>query len=268
MGAACACPAWTRRSVRKMRSTGEVMDVGVNFGEAFLKAQISAGSPLPEKGTVFIGVNDHHKAEAVKVAGSFADLGFKLVATGGTADALRNAGLTCKTVLKVNEGRPNVVDLLKGGAIQLAVYTTTGAPAFHNEKAIRRSAVTYRVPGRLRIRGGARAAKGGDAGGILHDADHRTSGRAAGGSCCRGAGAGCVAPAPWQPVGWPTSGFVDRAALHHHLHAPNRRDLFRRVAIHGDQIGQHPRLHLPDLHVQHLPGHHVAAFSAFTAGIP
>ena len=141
----------------EMRSTGEVMGTGVNFGEAFLKAQISAGSPLPEKGTVFISVNDHHKGEAVKVARSFAELGFRLVATRGTAAALRAAGLTCKMVLKVNEGRPNVVDLLKGGAIQLAVYTTVGAPAFHDEKAIRRSAVMYRVPC-ITTLSGARAA--------------------------------------------------------------------------------------------------------------
>jgi len=141
----------------EMRSTGEVMGVGVNFGEAFLKAQISAGSPLPEKGTVFISVNDHQKPEAVKVAQSFARLGFQLVATRGTAAALRNAGLTCKTVLKVNEGRPNVVDLLKGRSVQLAIYTTTGAPAFHDEKAIRRSAVMYRVPC-ITTMSGARAA--------------------------------------------------------------------------------------------------------------
>ncbi|MGA2271026.1 MAG: carbamoyl-phosphate synthase large subunit [Bryobacteraceae bacterium] len=141
----------------EMRSTGEVMGVGVNFGEAFLKAQISAGSPLPEKGTVFISVNDHHKAEAVEVARRFAELGFQLVATRGTAAALLNAGLQSKMVFKVNEGRPNVVDLLKGGAVQLAVYTTTGAPAFHDEKAIRRSAVTYRVPC-ITTMSGARAA--------------------------------------------------------------------------------------------------------------
>jgi carbamoyl-phosphate synthase large subunit len=141
----------------EMRSTGEVMGVGVNFGEAFLKAQISAGSPLPDKGTVFISVNDHHRAEAVKVATTFAGLGFQLVATRGTAAALRSAGLTCKTVLKVNEGRPNVVDLLKGGAVQLAIYTTAGAPAFHDEKAIRRSAVMYRVPC-ITTMSGARAA--------------------------------------------------------------------------------------------------------------
>ncbi|MGA2194537.1 MAG: carbamoyl-phosphate synthase large subunit [Bryobacteraceae bacterium] len=141
----------------EMRSTGEVMGVGVNFGEAFLKAQISAGSPLPDKGTVFISVNDHQKPEAVKVAQAFADLGFLLVATRGTAAALRNAGLACRTVLKVNEGRPNVVDLLKGGAVQLAIYTTAGAPAFHDEKAIRRSAVMYRVPC-VTTMSGARAA--------------------------------------------------------------------------------------------------------------
>ncbi|HLK49512.1 MAG TPA: carbamoyl-phosphate synthase large subunit [Bryobacteraceae bacterium] len=141
----------------EMRSTGEVMGVGINFGEAFLKAQISAGSPLPEKGTVFISVNDSHKREAVEVARRFAELGFNLVATRGTAAELRAAGLSCKTVLKVNEGRPNAVDLLKGGSVQLAIYTTTGAPAFFDEKAIRRAAVTYRVPC-ITTMSGARAA--------------------------------------------------------------------------------------------------------------
>jgi carbamoyl-phosphate synthase large subunit len=141
----------------EMRSTGEVMGVGINFGEAFLKAQISAGNKLPDSGTVFLSVNDHHKAEAVEIAKRFAALGFKLVATRGTATALRNAGMQCKTVFKVNEGRPNAVDLLKGGGVQLAIYTTTGAPAFFDEKAIRRNAVTYRVPC-ITTMSGARAA--------------------------------------------------------------------------------------------------------------
>ncbi|HZT28673.1 MAG TPA: carbamoyl-phosphate synthase large subunit [Bryobacteraceae bacterium] len=141
----------------EMRSTGEVMGVGENFGEAFAKAQLSAGTPLPEKGTVFVSVNDHHKAEAVEVARRFAALGFQLVATRGTAAALQAAGLHSKTVFKVNEGRPNAVDLLKAGAIQLAIYTTTGAPAFFDEKAIRRSAVMYRVPC-ITTMSGARAA--------------------------------------------------------------------------------------------------------------
>jgi len=141
----------------EMRSTGEVMGVGANFGEAFAKAQISAGTPLPEKGTVFISVNERHKPEAVAVARKFAALGFQLVATRGTAAALRAAGLACKIVFKVNEGRPNAVDLLKAGSIQLAVYTTAGAPAFFDEKAIRRSAVTHRVPC-ITTMSGARAA--------------------------------------------------------------------------------------------------------------
>jgi hypothetical protein len=94
---------------------------------------------------------------AVEVARRFAALGFGLTATRGTASALRAAGLPCKMVLKVNEGRPNVVDLLKGGSIQLAIYTTTGAPAFQDEKAIRKSAVTCRVPC-ITTLSGARAA--------------------------------------------------------------------------------------------------------------
>jgi len=130
----------------EMRSTGEVMGVGVNFGEAFLKAQISAGNQMPEKGTVFLSVNDNDKPDAVNVARRFLELGFQIVATRGTASVLRAAGLACKTVFKVNEGRPNAVDLLKGGGVQLAIYTTAGAPAFQDEKSIRRAAVTYRVP--------------------------------------------------------------------------------------------------------------------------
>ena len=141
----------------EMRSTGEVMGVGMNFGEAFLKAQISAGSSLPEKGTVFISVNDHHKREGVEVARRFTQLGFAVVATRGTAAALRAVGIPSKTVFKVNEGRPNAVDLLKGGSVQLAIYTTTGAPGFADEKAIRRAAVQYRVPC-ITTMSGARAA--------------------------------------------------------------------------------------------------------------
>jgi carbamoyl-phosphate synthase large subunit len=106
---------------------------------------------------VFLSVNDRHKPEAVEIARRFAGLGFSLVATRGTAATLRNAGLLCRVVFKVNEGRPNVVDLLKGGSIQLAIYTTTGAPAFLDEKSIRRSAVTYRVPC-ITTMSGARAA--------------------------------------------------------------------------------------------------------------
>jgi carbamoyl-phosphate synthase large subunit len=141
----------------EMRSTGEVMGVGENFGEAFAKAQLSAGTPLPESGTVFISVNDRYKPEAVQVARRFAELGFSLVATRGTATALEAAGLRCKVIFKVNEGRPNAVDQLKAGAIQLVIYTATGALSFSDEKAIRRSAVLFRVPC-ITTLSGARAA--------------------------------------------------------------------------------------------------------------
>ncbi len=130
----------------EMRSTGEVMGVGINFGEAFAKAQLSAGTPLPPKGTVFISVNDRNKADAVELGRRFVDLGMEIVATRGTASALNAAGIKCRTVFKVNEGRPNAVDLLKGGSLQLVIYTSTGAHSFTDEKAIRRSAVFYRVP--------------------------------------------------------------------------------------------------------------------------
>jgi len=141
----------------EMRSTGEVMGVGENFGEAFAKAQLSAGMPLPEKGTVFISVNSRYKDEVIPVGRRFAELGFDLVATRGTAALLQAAGMTCKTVFKVNEGRPNAVDLLKAGSIQLIVYTTTGALSFEDEKSIRRAAVQYRVPC-ITTMSGARAA--------------------------------------------------------------------------------------------------------------
>ncbi len=115
----------------EMRSTGEVMGVGANFGEAFGKAQLSAGTPLPDSGTVFISVNDRDKAAAVEVAAKFAEFGFEIAATRGTAAALKAAGLAVKTIFKVNEGRPNAVDLLKAGSLNLVIYTTTGGPLFH-----------------------------------------------------------------------------------------------------------------------------------------
>jgi carbamoyl-phosphate synthase large subunit len=141
----------------EMRSTGEVMGVGINFGEAFAKAQLSAGSPLPDKGTVFISVNDRYKPEVVPVARRFAELGFELVATRGTAAVLQRAGLKCRIVFKVNEGRPNAVDLLKAGSLNLVIYTTTGALSFEDEKSIRRAAITWRVPC-ITTMSGARAA--------------------------------------------------------------------------------------------------------------
>ncbi len=130
----------------EMRSTGEVMGVGANFGEAFAKAQLSAGTPLPTSGCIFISVSDRHKQDAVEIAKRFAELGFDLAATRGTAAVLKSAGLKPKVVFKVNEGRPNAVDLLKAGKVQLIIYTTSSAVSFSDEKALRRSSLTHRVP--------------------------------------------------------------------------------------------------------------------------
>jgi carbamoyl-phosphate synthase large subunit len=142
----------------EMRSTGEVMGVGENFGEAFAKAQLSAGTPLPDKGTVFFTVNDRDKLLAVALAKRLSELGFEITATRGTANAIRSGGVEVKTVFKVNEGRPNAVDLLKARSLSLIIYTgTSDAHAFGDEKAIRRNAVTYRVPC-ITTMSGARAA--------------------------------------------------------------------------------------------------------------
>jgi carbamoyl-phosphate synthase large subunit len=141
----------------EMRSTGEVMGVGQSFGEAFAKAQLAAGSPIPDEGALFISVNDRDKAIAVEVARRFHEFGFELFATRGTANALQAAGLPVKRVFKVNEGRPNAVDLLKAGKLNLVIYTTTGGHSFVDEQTIRRHAVTYRTPC-ITTMSGARAA--------------------------------------------------------------------------------------------------------------
>jgi carbamoyl-phosphate synthase large subunit len=130
----------------EMRSTGEVMGVADNFGEAFAKAQIAAGQVLPLKGTIFLSVNDHDKEGVVPLARQFMEMGFHLVATHGTAQVLEEAGLQPERVYKVKEGRPNVVDLIKGDRIQLIVNTPRGQDTFFDEKAIRRAAVLARIP--------------------------------------------------------------------------------------------------------------------------
>jgi carbamoyl-phosphate synthase large subunit len=141
----------------EMRSTGEVMGVGESFGEAFAKAQLAAGTPIPNEGALFLSVNDRDKAAAVDVAKRFHEYGFKLYATRGTASTLQAAGLPVRTVFKVNEGRPNAVDLLKAGKLQLIIYTSAGGHSFSDEKTIRRNAVTYRIPC-ITTMSGARAA--------------------------------------------------------------------------------------------------------------
>ena len=130
----------------EMKSTGEVMGVADNFGEAFAKAQLAAGQMLPLSGTVFFSVNDHDKEGAVSLAKTFVEMGFHLAATHGTAEVLEAAGMQPERVYKVKEGRPNVVDLIKGDRIQLIINTPRGQDTFFDEKAIRRAAVLARIP--------------------------------------------------------------------------------------------------------------------------
>ncbi len=129
----------------EMRSTGEVMGIGDTFGEAFAKAQLSAGQSLPDSGAAFVSVSDRQRAEGVDIARKFAALGFSIYATRGTAQSLRAAGIECRTVFKVNEGRPNLVDLIKGKQVDIIINTPAGAHAFHDEKAIRRAAGQHRI---------------------------------------------------------------------------------------------------------------------------
>lgn len=144
----------------EMKSTGEVMGVGERFGPAFAKAWIAAGSTLPLEGTVFLSVNDRDKAALIPVARRFAELGLRLVATKGTAEALAAAGLAVEPVLKVHEGRPHVVDRLINGDIQLAVNTPLGRESHVDDTMIRKTALRYRVPVITTLSGAHAAAEG------------------------------------------------------------------------------------------------------------
>ena len=130
----------------EMRSTGEAMGRDRSFGLAFLKAALGAGIRLPEKGNAFLSVHDGDKDALLPLARELDSLGFRLFATAGTAKALARGGLIAKTVLKVNEGRPNIVDLMINGNVDLIVNTPLGRESFYDEVAIRRAALDRDVP--------------------------------------------------------------------------------------------------------------------------
>ena len=144
----------------EMRSTGEVMGIARSFGEAFAKAQLAAGQRLPVKGTIFLSVNDHDKRHVLPLARDLLDLGFKLLATRGTAAALTAAGIEVEAVFKNNEGRPNIVDLIKTARVDLIVNTPLGRESFYDEKSIRRAAVRYKVPCITTLSAAGAAARG------------------------------------------------------------------------------------------------------------
>ena len=145
----------------EMRSTGEVMGVGKTFGEALFKSQLGSGSILPPAGTVFISVRDEDKPRAIVVASELLDKGYSLVATRGTAAALVKAGIPCKVVNKVSEGRPSVIDKIKNHEIQLVITTSNESRGeISDARDIRMAALANRVTYYTTIAGGRAAVEG------------------------------------------------------------------------------------------------------------
>ncbi|UPM50846.1 MULTISPECIES: carbamoyl-phosphate synthase large subunit [unclassified Synechococcus] len=141
----------------EMRSTGEVMGTATSFGLAYAKAELGANEALPTTGTVFLSTHDRDKSALLPVAQRLDQMGFRLVATEGTARALSAAGLKVETVLKVHEGRPNIEDAIRSGEIQLVINTPVGRQAAHDDKYLRRAAIDYAVT-TVTTLAGARAA--------------------------------------------------------------------------------------------------------------
>jgi carbamoyl-phosphate synthase large subunit len=144
----------------EMRSTGEVMGLDADLGIAYAKSQMAAGGPLPLSGRVFLSVSDADKPEVPSIGKLFADLGFELVATGGTAGVLEAAGLQVRRVFKMSEGRPNAVDLLKNREIQLVINTPAGQVPRADEVKIRTTAVYTGTPIMTTLSGARAAALG------------------------------------------------------------------------------------------------------------
>jgi len=129
----------------EMKSTGEVMGTGDTFGEAYAKAQLASGVMLPQQGTALISIRDRDKPAAIELAQALINRGFEIVATGGTAAALTEAGISCRRVNKVREGRPHIVDMIKNDEISLIVNTTEGKQAIRESRSIRAAAVLQKV---------------------------------------------------------------------------------------------------------------------------
>ena len=130
----------------EMKSTGEAIGFDRNLGSAFAKAEFSAGSDLPTKGTVFISVNENDKIKSIGVARDFEDLGFKIIATEGTSKLLNDNGVFSKSIFKVGEGRPNIVDAVKSNEIDIIINTPFGGAAREDEYEIGRCAIRHKVP--------------------------------------------------------------------------------------------------------------------------
>ncbi|OGP68944.1 MAG: carbamoyl phosphate synthase large subunit [Deltaproteobacteria bacterium RBG_16_44_11] len=129
----------------EMKSTGEVMGIDHSFGLAFAKSQMAAGFKMPTKGTIFISVHDYHKDKIVSVAKSFQNMGFKIIATKGTAKYLKEQGIEAELVFKVSEGRPHIVDYIKNGDVQMVINTSMGRKSSRDALHIRRGALIYNI---------------------------------------------------------------------------------------------------------------------------
>jgi carbamoyl-phosphate synthase large subunit len=130
----------------EMRSTGEVMGIGEDWGVAYAKSQMAAAPALPQKGRIFISVRDSDKKSVVPLAKGFRELGFELCATSGTAEVLQKDGIKVQVLFKLAEGRPNVLDMIKNGELQLIVNTPAGKTPRVDEVRIRSAAVTQKIP--------------------------------------------------------------------------------------------------------------------------
>jgi carbamoyl-phosphate synthase large subunit len=129
-----------------MRSTGEVLGLADSYGLAFFKSQEATQVPLPVEGTVLITIADRDKEKILEFAGNFRDMRFNIMATGGTKKFLEGNGIECEYVKKVHEGRPNIVDAIKNGVINLVINTPAGKQSEYDDSYIRKSAIKHRVP--------------------------------------------------------------------------------------------------------------------------
>ncbi|HEY8466813.1 MAG TPA: carbamoyl-phosphate synthase large subunit, partial [Solirubrobacterales bacterium] len=143
----------------EMKSTGEVMGIARDFPTAFGKAQTAAGSALPREGTVFISVTDTDKAAATQLAARFHDLGFRILATGGTSQAISRMGIPVQRINKISEGSPHVVDLISAGEVDMVINTPTGSGARSDGYEIRTAAVRHGIPCVTTMTGASAAAR-------------------------------------------------------------------------------------------------------------
>ncbi len=144
----------------EMKSTGEVMGIDTDFGLSFQKAQLGAGVRLPQEGTVFLSVNDRDKEGLVPIAQQLSDMNFRLIATRGTHAFLQSHNIACNLILKLQEGRPNILDAIKNGEISLMINTPAGEQSQAADPEIRKAAVQYGLPYTTTLSGAAAAVAG------------------------------------------------------------------------------------------------------------